>query len=54
MYECAGLLGVRRGTYLISRGRTILGAVAEPFSLASHVDFMRAAPEVVLGAPIPF
>lgn len=54
MYECAGLLGVRRGTYLISRGRTILGAVADPFNLARHMDFMRAAPEVVLGTPVPF
>jgi peroxiredoxin Q/BCP len=56
MYEVTGLLGmgVRRGTYLISRGRTILGSVLDPIRINRHLDFMRAAPERVLEAPLHF
>jgi len=56
MYEVTGLLGigVRRGTYLISRGRMILGSVVDPIRISRHLDFMRAAPERVQGAPLHF
>jgi peroxiredoxin Q/BCP len=56
MYEVSGLLGigVRRGTYLISRGRMILGWVLEPIRINKHVDFMRRAPELVLSMPQHF
>ena len=54
MYERTGILGVWRGTYLISRGRTILGSVANPVGLDKHLDFMREAPELVLGMPLHF
>lgn len=51
MYERTGLLGIRRGTYLISRGRTILGSVADSISIDRHLAFMREAPELVLAMP---
>jgi peroxiredoxin Q/BCP len=56
MYELNGMLGltVRRGTYLISRGRMILGSVADPLRINRHLDFMRQAPELVLSMPLHF
>lgn len=53
MYEANGLLGVgvRRATYLISRGRTILGSVLDPLRVARHLDFMREASELVSNMP---
>jgi thioredoxin-dependent peroxiredoxin len=56
MYEVNGLLGigVRRGTYLISRGRVILGSVLEPIRIGRHLAFMREAPELLLGMPAHF
>jgi peroxiredoxin Q/BCP len=56
MYDVNGLLGigVRRSTYLISRGRTILGSVADSLRMDTHIDFMREAPDVVLTMPVHF
>jgi peroxiredoxin Q/BCP len=56
MYEVDGRLGmgVRRGTYLISRGRSIIGSVLEPIRIGRHLDFMREAPELVLAVPLHF
>jgi thioredoxin-dependent peroxiredoxin len=54
MYQRTGLLGVRGGTYLISRGRTILGSEADPIGINKQLNFMREAPELVLGMPLHF
>jgi peroxiredoxin Q/BCP len=53
MYDVNGILGigVRRGTYLISSGRIILGSVLDPIRVSKHVEFMRQAPERVLAMP---
>jgi thioredoxin-dependent peroxiredoxin len=56
MYDVKGLLGfgVRRGTYLISRGRVVIASVVDPFRIARHLAFMREAPERVLAQPSRF
>jgi thioredoxin-dependent peroxiredoxin len=45
MYDLNGPLGfgVRRGTYLIDRGRYIRGAVLADFRVERHEDFVRKA-----------
>jgi len=56
MYEVNGVLGVgvRRSTYLISRGRTILGSVLDSVRIGRHLEFMREAPELVSNMPLHF
>jgi peroxiredoxin Q/BCP len=56
MYELQGRLGIgiRRGTYLIGRGRSIIGSVLEPIRIGRHLDLMREAPELILGMPLHF
>jgi thioredoxin-dependent peroxiredoxin len=56
MYEVNGLLGfgVRRGTYLVSRGRTILGAVLDSVRIERHLNLIREAPDLVLAMPSQF
>lgn len=56
MYDVNGPLGigVRRATYLISRGRTVLGSVLDSVRIDRHIDFIREAPEVVLAMPLHF
>ena len=56
MYQVNGVLGVgvRRCTYLISRGRTILGSVLDPIRIGRHLDLMREAPELLSNMPLHF
>lgn len=54
MYQRTGLLGIRRGTYLISRGRIILGSEDDPIRIGRHLAFMREAAAVVRGAPLQY
>jgi peroxiredoxin Q/BCP len=56
MYDVNGLvgLGVRRSTYLISRGRIIVGSVIEPLRIDRHLAFMREASELLLAMPTHF
>jgi peroxiredoxin Q/BCP len=51
MYERTGPLSIRRGTYLIGRGRTIVGSVSDSIGVHGHLAFMREAPELVLAMP---
>ena len=56
MYDVNGLLGVgvRRSTYLISRGRIIVGSVLEPLRIGRHLAFMRGAPQLLMAMPTHF
>lgn len=56
MYDVNGLvgIGVRRSTYLISRGRIVVGSLLEPLRIDRHLDFMREAPERLAAMPSHF
>jgi thioredoxin-dependent peroxiredoxin len=56
MYDVNGLvgIGVRRSTYLISRGRIVVGSLLESLRIDRHLDFMREAPERLLAMPSHF
>ena len=54
MYQCTGLFGIRRGTYLISRGRVILGSEDDLIRVGPHLAFVRKAAKVVQETPLQF